>query len=293
MIALLASAWAECPPVAPLLDSLQRDLEDVRTTAAREELREARSALACSPVLSPQQAARLHAYTGVLATLEGEADRALASLSSARQLAPGLDLSAFGPSLESAFRAAPAAPEVPFALEPPLGPARSAWIDGFPAGDTVQPGQHTIQITDPIEGTLFGTLFIAETGTPTVVPTGLPPHRPAPVPRPVEPPPPPRPASVVVAVGRPSLDPDATAPTASPSPQEPETERSPVLPVIGAVVTAVGVGTLAYSFERGAALKTAPDAATLDRRWTTHRITRVTGLGASVIGAGLLISGAF
>ena len=288
MIALLASAWATCPPVGPLLDSLERDLEDVRPAVAVTRLEQVHASLACGPPLEPTEAARLHAYTGVLATLQGDAERARVALSTAHQLAPDLDLSAFGPSLQATFRSTETGDEVPLTLEPPIGGARTAWIDGLPAGSTVFPGQHVLQITHPVNGTLYGAPFVARTGTPAVVPTGL-----APEPRPVLQPEPrvQEPTPPVVAIGRPGFSVPLPPPEKRPEPVRPE--RSPVLPVVGTAVAAAGLATLAYSFERGAALKTAPDAATLDRRWRAHRASRVSGLGATVVGAGLLLVGVF
>ncbi|MCA9568085.1 MAG: hypothetical protein KC656_09595, partial [Myxococcales bacterium] len=65
------------------------------------------------------------------------------------------------------------------------------------------------------------------------------------------------------------------------------------LPFVGAVVAAAGAGLLAYSAERAAALETAPDAATLERRWAAHKATRASGAGVVVVGLGVLLVGAF
>lgn len=143
MYALSGLAWA-CPDVAEASEAALRAVDDLYVAEALAHLDRAWEGFGCGPAATPEVLSRFWQAEGAAYLLQGDPERAAASLAAAARVAPDAFHEPLGPEARALFVATPGAPGL--LLLEGLARGERARVDGQPYAPEQAAGMHLVQV---------------------------------------------------------------------------------------------------------------------------------------------------
>ncbi len=241
MVALAASAQADCPDVPALVQSAEQAVVEDRLYEAANTLKQAETAFSCSPVPQPQILARYWLAQGALSGKNGDEKMAALCFSAAYRVAPEVWFQSYGADLRLLYETTSQTwlGEGEIRIEPPpegLSSSLDTLDSSFPT--KAAEGLHLVQLGASRDSTAYAEFFYLPPEETYLMLSGLDPA-----------------VTMAQAQTAESLSPVETAP----APVVQGRQRSPAFAIAGGVAGAAALGAASLAWAQNPKMRDLPE----------------------------------